>query len=575
MLDGLRDSGGAPEPPHQKLAPAGHGCGTGFALFSRVTATSSRVLCAAAACAVAVLSFSPGVAGQTAGTTPAAAPAQPPPDALGRDTPRGTVVGFLNAARKGENQLAAQYLSTRLKGEAAAALAQQLYTVLDARLPARLTQVSDEPEGSRANPLKPNEEVVGTIAADHGSIEIVVERAPGTGGRPIWLFAGQTLNAVPALYREVTFGVAEGALPTFLTGIRVGGARAADWLLVLLALPVFYLATVVLDRMLRPVASGIRRRFLPRLTVESRPVLTAPVRLLIVAAAMRWLLTVAPLPLIVRQFGAGTTTLITIAAIVWLLISLNGQIEAYFIRRVPRARSAAARSLARVVRRAADLLMIFGGVLAVLRRFGIDPTPALAGLGVGGIAVALAAQKTLENVIAGASLIFDQAVTVGDFLKMGEISGTVDHIGLRSTRIRTLDRTIVSVPNSQIANASLETISARDKFWFHHVVGLRYETTPEQLRAIVDGLREMLASHPLTEKDSVRVRFLRLGAFSLDVDIFAYLKTLDWNHFLEVQETLLFGITDIVTRAGAEIAFPSQTMYVDQSPKIAAQSERT
>jgi MscS family membrane protein len=335
----------------------------------------------------------------------------------------------------------------------------------------------------------------------------------------------------------------------------------------LLALPLFYVATVVLDRALTPVAGGIRRRFFAGSTSFPRQWLPVPLRLLIVAAAMRWLLTAAPLPLIVRQFGAGTTTLLTIGGIVWLLINLNGEIEAYFIRRVPRASTAAARSLARVVRRAADLLVLFGGVLAVLRRFGIDPTPALAGLGVGGIAVALAAQKTLENVIAGASLIFDQAVTIGDFLKMGEISGTVDHIGLRSTRIRTLDRTIVSVPNSQIANASLETISARDKCWFHHVVGLRYETTPEQLRAIVDGLREMLLSHPLAEKDSVRVRFLRLGAFSLDVDVFAYLQTVDWNHFLEVQETLLFGITDIVTRAGAEIAFPSQTMYVDQTPK--------
>ena len=243
-------------------------------------------------------------------------------------------------------------------------------------------------------------------------------------------------------------------------------------------------------------------------------------------------------------------------------------------RRFPRASGAAAQSLVRVARRGVDLLVIFVGVLATLRHFGVDPTPALAGLGVGGIAVALAAQKTLENVIAGASLIFDQAVTTGDFLKMGEISGTVDHIGLRSTRIRTLDRTIVSVPNSQIANTSLETISARDKFWFHHVVGLRYETTPDQLRAVVDGIRGVLASHPLTEGDSVRVRFLRLGASSLDVDVFAYLRAVDWNHFLEVQESLLFGITDVVARAGAEIAFPSQTMYVDSAPSVRPGEQR-
>ncbi len=144
-------------------------------------------------------------------------------------------------------------------------------------------------------------------------------------------------------------------------------------------------------------------------------------------------------------------------------------------------------------------------------------------LGVGGIAVALAAQKTLENVIAGASLIFDQALRVGDTLKMGEVFGTVDQIGLRSTRIRTLDRTIVSIPNGQIANATLETISARDKFWFHPVVTLRRDTTPDQLHDVVNGIRGMLGQDPSVDTESVRVRFFRLGAFSLDVEVVAYL----------------------------------------------------
>jgi MscS family membrane protein len=222
--------------------------------------------------------------------------------------------------------------------------------------------------------------------------------------------------------------------------------------------------------------------------------------------------------------------------------------------------------LLRLARRAVDVLVLFGGFIALLRHFGIDPTPALAGLGVGGIAVALAAQKTLENVIAGASLIFDQAVRVGDFLKMGDVQGTVDHIGLRSTRIRTLDRTVVSIPNGQIANVSLETLSARDKFWFHPVVPLRFESTPEQLRSVVDGIRQLLDEHPSVDSESVRVRFFRLGSFSLDIDVFAYLYAHDWNHFLEIQEQLLFDVTDIVSRSGTWIAFPSQTMYVAGAP---------
>jgi MscS family membrane protein len=149
---------------------------------------------------------------------------------------------------------------------------------------------------------------------------------------------------------------------------------------------------------------------------------------------------------------------------------------------------------------------------------------------------------------------------------VGDILGTVDHIGLRSTRIRTLDRTVVIIPNGQIANASLETLSARDKFWFHPVVGLRYETARAQLRAVVDGIRRMLDQHPAVDRTSIRVRFFRLGAFSLDVEVFAYLFARDWNHFLEIQEQLLFRVTEIVVAAGTAITFPSQTMYVQNAP---------
>jgi MscS family membrane protein len=265
-----------------------------------------------------------------------------------------------------------------------------------------------------------------------------------------------------------------------------------------------------------------------------------------------------------RQILSNLTALLTIAAVAWLLMRLGEEIETIVVRRLATS-NAATISLLRVGRRCVDVLVVFIALLAILRHFGIDPTPALAGLGVGGIAVALAAQKTLENVIAGASLIFDQAVRVGDSLKMGEIVGTVDHIGLRSTRIRTLDRTVISVPNSQIASASLETLSARDKFWFHPVLGLRYETTPDQLRTILDGIRRLLTTHDSVSQESVRVRFIRLGAFSMDVDVFAYVFATDWNQFLEIQEGLLFNIADIVTRAGTGIAFPSQTMYVENA----------
>jgi MscS family membrane protein len=487
---------------------------------------------------------------------------EPPRDALGRSTPRGTVIGFLTAARKGEDELARQYLNTGRDTAAATDLAHQLFVVLDARLPARLTQLSDEAEGSRSNPLMPNQEVVGTIESAGGPVEIVLERVTRADAGPIWLFSRRTLDAIPALSDEVTADAAAGVLPRFLVDNRLGGIRLFEWLAVLFGLPLFYFATVLLNRMLTPLKRQLWRRIFQASDPSSRNILPAPARLLIVVVVSRCLVSSLPLSLLVRQLFFNAASLIAIAAVAWLLILLNGEVEQYVRQRSPRANFAAAISLLRVGRRVVDLLVLFAALLATLRHFDIDPTPVIAGLGVGGIAVALAAQKTLENVIGGASLIFDQAVRVGDFLKVGDIQGTVDHIGLRSIRIRTLDRTVVTVPNGQIASMSLETFSARDKFWFHPVLGLRYETTASQLRAIVDGIRRLLVEHASVDRESVRVRFLRLGAFSLDVDIFAYVVARDWNHFLEIQEQLLFSVTDVVNDAGTAIAFPSQTMYV-------------
>ena len=477
-------------------------------------------------------------------------------DALERDTPRGTVRGFLAAARTGQDALASQYLQSSATGAAAAELAHQLFIVLDARLPPRLTQLSDLPEGSRVDPLVPNRELVGTVPGVGGTVDIVLVRVNRGAAGDIWLFSDRTLAAVPALYQEITLGWSESGLPRYLTGIRLGGIRLLEWVCVLLGLPILYFTTVVLNRILSPLIGRLSRRVFKKSGLFARDALPVPVRLLLLALAIQWFQSILPAPLLVRQFWSNTASVITIAAVVWLLVLMNGKIEQYLRRRFPGTRPAGAASLLRLARRIVDGVLLVAGLIAVIRLYGIDPTPALAGLGVGGIAVALAAQKTLENVIAGTSLILDQAVRVGDVLKMGNVTGTVDHIGLRSTRLRTPDRTVVSVPNSQIANASLETLSARDKYWFHPIVGLRYETTPKQLRAVVEGIRRLLEADPAIDAESIRVRFVKLGQYSLDVDVSAYLVAQDWDHFLELQERLLFGVTEAVSAAGTAIAVP-------------------
>jgi MscS family membrane protein len=496
--------------------------------------------------------------------TPAAAQAGASKDALGRDTPRGTLLGFMRAARDGNDEAAAAYLNTPLRGHAAENLAHQLYIVLDSRLPARLNEVSDQAEGGLANPLKPDIDVVGSITTASGPLSIVLERVGRAPSRPLWLFSRQTLDVIPDVYDEVNRVRVEGYVPRSLK-IRIAGIGLFHWTVFFLVVPLLYRLIGALGRLANPIIAVWRRRY-PSTSIAPPGPVPGFVRLLLLAVAIRWLLADLDLPLLERQFWSNVAAMLAMLAGVWMGLLANAQVERYLRRRLTGGHDQIATPL-RLVRRVADVLVIAAGAIVTLKFYGFDPTAALAGLGIGGIAVALAAQKTLENVIGGLSIIFDKAVRVGDFLKLGDLSGTVDYVGLRSTRIRTLDRTVLSVPNGQIANATIETLSSRDKFWFHHFFGLRYGTTALQMSAVLDGIQQQLGSHRSVEHASARARFVRVGPSSLDIELFAYIFADDWVKFLEIQEALLLDVMEIVERAGAVIAFPSQMLYfADANP---------
>lgn len=517
----------------------------------------------ASACTLSlVILFCLPASGQlgTRPSTPATSQPEVPQDALGRTTPRGTVLGFLTAARKGDNDLASRYLNTRRRGKAATDLAHQLFVVLDRRLPARLNTLSDLPEGSDL--LKPNQELVGTISSNNGNVDISVERVDRGKSGSLWLFSSETLASIPDLYGEINVASVDNVLPVFLVNTRFASVPLFEWIAVFVGIPLFYVLTILLNLLLSRSIGTLRRRLHRKTDLPNPQVLPVPIRILLLAGVIRWLLTKLSLPLFARQFWLTIASLITIAGCIWLMILLNGRVEAYVRRRLRGRNRTGATSILRLARRAVDVLVIFAGMLVALYRFGLNPTAALAGLGVGGIAVALAAQKTLENVIGGVSIIFDHAVNVGNFLKVGDTLGTVDEIGLRSTRIRTLDRTVVSIPNGQIAALSLENFSARDKFWFHPVLSLGYGTTSPQMYAVLESIRSLLEESRSVEPDSFYVRFLNIGRSSLEVQVFAYILARDWNQFLELQEALLLRIMECIESEGVQIVLPSQTVFL-------------
>jgi MscS family membrane protein len=493
-------------------------------------------------------------------------------DPLGRTSPRGTVLGFVTTARTGNTQVASLYLNTPLRGAAAQLLAQQLFTVLDRRLPPRLLELSDSPDGSLSK-LTPGQDLVGTLSSVEGPVDILVERVNLDKAGSVWLFSRETLARIPDLFAELDAIHVETVMPGFLARTRIGGVALFNWVGCFVVLPLFYLLLSLLSGLLGLWVVSLRRRSQTKdntKDVTGNPrILSHPIRLLLLALFIYGILSKVALPLLARQIWGTLAVLLVITACVWLSVGLNGSIENYLCRRLARSGNVGARSVVHLGRRLLELLVICAAVLIGLYLCGFNPTTALAGLGIGGIAVALAAQKTLENVIGGVSIISDGVVRVGDTLKVGGTVGTIEEVGLRSTRIRTPDRTVVSVPNGHLANLSLECISSRDKFWFHPSLRLRYDTTAAQMQSILDGLRNILTRHPLVDPDSVRVRLLQFGTYALELDVFAYIKARDWNHFMEIQEELLLRYMETVQAAGAQIAVESVAVPVSPNEQLA------
>jgi len=253
---------------------------------------------------------------------------------------------------------------------------------------------------------------------------------------------------------------------------------------------------------------------------------------------------------------------LSIVSIIWLVLRAVDVFSAASQKRLEAADRRAVGAVIPLARRTLKAFLLAVAGIGVLQNLGIEVTGLLAGLGLSGLVLALAAQKSVANLFGGVTLVTDQPVREGDFCAFGGKTGTVERIGLRSTQLRTADRTLITVPNSEFAEMQLENFAARDRVKLATVLGLRYETTPDQLRVVLAELRKLLLAHPKLSNDPARVRFGGFGAHSLDVEIFTYVLTRDYNEFLAVREDLYLRIMDVVKAAGSGLAFPSQTLYL-------------
>ena len=482
-------------------------------------------------------------------------------DPLGRNTPQGTVTGFVRAIQREDYERAAEYLDTRLQPKQRRELARQLGIVLDRKMVANLQGFSNKPEGDLEDGLRTNRDRVGIVKGESGEEEILLDRVQRGKEDPVWLFSSETLPAIPGLYGEIQSVWYEQYVPERLRSTRWLSIPIYRWIALFLLVPLFFGIASLFVRLVRAVLRPVLRRFAEEHDEQWLANIGNPSRLVVLGlfflAGSSFTIT-----LVGREFLRAVGVTLLVMALCWLLLRLMDLVTDLRVRRLRRLQRSGDTALVRLVSRLSKLGTVIVAGLVLLSLSGVDLTAVLTGLGLGGLAVAFAAQKTLENLFGGIMLISNKPIQVGDFCRAGEFLGVVEDIGLRSTRLRTLERTIVSIPNGQLATMSLENFTLRDRIRFRHMIGLRYETAADQLRYVLTEIRRLLHQHAKVDSRDARVRFVGFGSSSLDVEILAYVLATDYSVFLAIQEDLLLRIMDIIEASGTSVAFPSQTTYV-------------
>jgi MscS family membrane protein len=512
---------------------------------------------------------------------PSAAPAPPASEPTGdpyrRETPSGAFFGFMRAASSANWAAAAEFLQwPKGSRKPPEELARELKAVLDERFVGELEKLSRSTLGNVNDGLSPDLERAGAIERGDDSFDVLLVRTQPAEGPALWLVSSQTLREIPAAFRDLTTPRLDRVMPAILRRQVAGALRLWQVVAFWAFIPVSWLlARLLVAALLGGARRVLARRSFAEAPAESVVLFRGPLALLAAVPLHAFAVARIGLPLLGRyNYGRGWR-LVVIAALAWLLIRVLRFLTSRATMRLLASGATAASSLT-IGRRVLQGTVVLAATLVALSALGVNLTATLAGLGIGGLAVAFAAQRSLENLFGGFVVLSDRILRVGDVVRIGLVQGEVEDVTLYATRVRTVERTVVSIPNGSLVTSQIENLSRRDKFLFRHLLGLAYETTAMQLQAVLDGCRERLAADPRVETGTFRARFQKLNAYTLDVEVFAYLPLPGDTTFLAVQEELLLVLLDVVEKAGTRLAFPSQTTYVAgaSAPPLAARPAR-
>ena len=484
-------------------------------------------------------------------------------DNLGRDTPRSSFIGFLSATEKFDYVTAVEYLDLRNLPHAVRKvdreeLARQLDFVIKRGMKIDVDQLSKKITGQVVDGLPDYRDELGHIIGDDGEQILFMQKVPGLNDNFIWKISNASIAHVPELYDYFSYPEWVETIRTHVpenTGFL--GIELFKWIIVLgaamILLPIFWLIGFGLSWIISKPGAPLHKPI--------RNLLTRPIAILAVMVITGSLL---------KELGLGATaqalietkTLMTLV-VVWVIFSLIDLARAKRRESFIKQGRKDAHILGRPLANALKLMTILTATLVWLSNSGVEISALLAGLGVGGIALALALQKPIEDLLGAVSLYSQQPMQTGDLCKYGTILGSIEEIGLRTTRIRTLSDTLVSVPNCLIAHGAIENYSAREKMLYHPELPLRYDTTGEQMKTIIDGIGAMARNHDKVITDSVRITFTEFSENSMIIKARIYIDESNFSGYLAVVAELNMAIMKVVQDTGAHFAQGAKTVMLE------------
>ncbi|GAA0801296.1 hypothetical protein GCM10009110_10990 [Psychrobacter piscatorii] len=490
--------------------------------------------------------------------------ATPLPDSFGRDTPRHTVQGFISALGENDYLLASNYLNLS-KSDNPTTVVRQFKQALDAggRFQPDL-QISNTPEGNLTDQLPPNQENVGVINIGEKSVSLLLERVVSKENEQYWQFSSETLSSIPEVIENSEPTLVSRYTVDSLDGKKLFGYQLADLVaalsMIVSSFVLTYIAVWLLYHLLRIIYPRVRGVPLP---LPDKVIL--PLSVVIMALILSEVMVYAGVSVTLREPVNRFTDIASWLALTWLLLRV---IDAIFTRAVNlsyKKNYTERVSILGLMRKVVKALLLIFAVIVIFGNLGFDLTTGIAALGVGGLALALGAQKTIENLVGSVVVVADSPVRIGDYCKFGTYEGTVIDIGIRSSRVRTLTRTVVTVPNGDFSSMQIENFTSRDMFRFFHQLYLKRTANIDVVFKMVKDLDEFLNEHYLTNQEWNQVNILELRQDCYVIQLQAYINANDVMEFYDKQNVVFVDVLNQVAKYDVEHALPTQQLIVNQA----------